>query len=481
MPSDTINADVLILRLSDNDTPAALQGRIEQSAGALPGELLAWLEGRWFYLSGGSEALLAGKLGAGAPGLLAAGAAEVGRIPLAEFETRLARRADKPQYLRDAAANGVALPSVVGDTVTHNGRAIALDWQITISGVHRAWAMFDPTPGALPWAGIRVGHIDTGCTRHPALGFSGDTSGFVRSELGKNLFGAKLVPPQDPSQFAIPPEESGPFDNLTGGNGGHGTRTLSTLAGFYDTADPGSAPFYGAAPGAEVIPYRVTDSILIDAVQDLLAAAIDDAIGQGCRVLSMSLGGIVPRAILARAIDNAYEKGIIVCAAAGNVISEVTYPGRYNRVVTLGGASPAGAAGFVPWQGASRGQYVDVCGPADGIRRASAERRNGQIVPFITAGGNGTSYATALCAGIAALWLAKREQDLAASYGPPHWRWPAAFKQLLKTTAACPAGWDTANWGRGLYQADKLLAAGLPPKDTLHQEAKAAAPFDPAS
>jgi len=38
-----------------------------------------------------------------------------------------------------------------------------------------------------------------------------------------------------------------------------------------------------------------------------------------------------------RAIDFAYERGVIVCAAAGNVISEVIYPGRFNRVVTVGG------------------------------------------------------------------------------------------------------------------------------------------------
>jgi hypothetical protein len=479
MANDTLSSTVLTLRLRDDDTPAAFQSRLEATVGAIPGEFASWLEGQWFYLSGGGEALLASRGGAVGLLLMNAGAVAVKQLSFAEFERRIGLRAEKRPYLRDATATGIALPGVVGATVTQHGRAVALDWQITVTGIHRAWAMFDPTPGALPWAGIRIGHIDTGCTRHPALGFSGDTSSFVRNELGKNLFAAKVTPPQGLDSLTTPPEETGPFDNLTGANGGHGTRTLSTLAGFYDTADPQTPCFYGAAPGAEVIPYRVTDSILIDPVQDLIAAAIRDAVGKGCRVLSMSLGGIVPRAELANAIDHAYERGVVVCAAAGNVIDEVTYPGRYNRVVTLGGVGPVGAAGFAPWKDSARGQYVDVCGPADGVRRASAERRKGKIDYIVLPNGSGTSYATAMCAGVAALWLAKRRQELETAYGTPNWRWPAAFKQLIKATTTRPANWDTANWGRGLYQADQLLAASLPPAETLHQEAKASAPFDP--
>jgi hypothetical protein len=227
---------------------------------------------------------------------------------------------------------------------------------------------------------------------------------------------------------------------------------MSVLAGFYDLADDSQPPFYGAAPGACVIPYRVTNSVLIDHVQRLIAEAIGDAIGKGCRVITMSLGG--------------------------NVIREVTYPGRYNRVVTVGGASPLGTTGFQPWDGASRGQFVDVCGPASGVRRASVERRKGELHYFIAADGDGTSYATALCAGIAALWLAKHGDSLKTAYAEA-WMRPAAFKRLLKETADCPDTWDTGNWGRGLYRADKLLQADLPAAVSLHHEDPAAAPFDP--
>lgn len=483
MPLEAVTAEVLILRLRKNDTPAAFQSRVEATAGPIGGELVSWLDGQWCYLSGGSEELLAGRVAgkSAAQVCIEAGAAQVISIPLAEFELRLRRRANKTGFLRDAGATGVAMPSVIGDSATIDGRSIKLDWQLTISRIDKAWALFDLPPGKTPWADIRIGHIDTGCTRHPALGFHGGVSDYLRPDLGKNYFSDFLPLPSPDQPNNNPPEEAGPFDNLTGGNGGHGTRTLSTLAGFYELADDDIPPFYGAAPGACVIPYRVTDSILIDAVQRLMVEAIDDAIAQNCRVISMSLGGIIPWSPLARAIDRAYEAGVIVCAAAGNVIREVTYPGRYNRVLTLGGVSPAGPNAFKPWDNASRGEFVDVCGPADGIRRASIERRDGALVPFIAADGSGTSYATALCAGVAAMWLAKRRSELEAAYGAPNWRWPAAFKQLIKATAVPGANWDVANWGRGLYQADALLLAALPPAAALHHEAEAGAPFDQAA
>lgn len=484
MAESRVSAKVLLVRLAAGDTPAALQSRLESRAGPVAGELLAWLDGPWCYLSGGYEELLATRRpdASVADQCGAAGAAEVASVGFREFAKRLAERGEFPAFLRDAGATGVAPPGVVGDTAPAGGRTIQLDWQLTVAGIDKAWALLDPSPGALPWRDIRVGHIDTGCTRHPALGFAdplADASDFVRADLGANLF--QPPPPDDSRPGTRPPEETGPFDNLTGPSGSHGTSTMSVLAGFYDAPDDAEPPFHGAAPGAAVIPYRVTDTVLIDAVQRQVAEAIDDAVGKGCRVLSMSLGGIVPFARLARAIDRAYEAGVIVCAAAGNVIREVTYPGRYNRVVTVGGVrpdpTPGQAPGFAPWDGASRGIFVDVCGPADGIRRARA-RRNGVFEYFISGQGSGTSYATALCAGIAVLWLARRGPELRVAYGPPDWRWPAAFKRLLMQTAERPAGWDTGNWGRGVYRADRLLGEPLPPAGDLGKEANAGDPVD---
>jgi len=94
----------------------------------------------------------------------------------------------------------------------------------------------------------------------------------------------------------------------------------------------------------------------------------------------------------------------------------------------------------------------------------------------IAGNGNGTSYATALCAGIAVLWLARHAAALDALYAGAPWARVAAFKSLLTAPGICetPPGWDTTRFGAGIYRADRLLAAPLPPLTGLRKEAPAA-------
>ena len=44
MPNGHETPEVLILRLADDDSPAALQARIESKVGAIDGELFSWLD-----------------------------------------------------------------------------------------------------------------------------------------------------------------------------------------------------------------------------------------------------------------------------------------------------------------------------------------------------------------------------------------------------------------------------------------------------
>jgi subtilisin family serine protease len=199
-------------------------------------------------------------------------------------------------------------------------------------------------------------------------------------------------------------------------------------------------PFYGAAPGAAIVPYRVTDSVIIDHVKDKVGAAIRQAVDGGCGVINISLGALFGSRHLSNALDHAYERGVIVACAAGNIWGEVIYPGRYNRCITMGGVGP----GMRPWSGSARGQYVDLCAPSDVIRRVRAQR-----LPPGTAAtgiepkmdGDGTSYGTALCSGVAALWLAYHgAPNLHSRYAAGGlWQIPRVFKHLLRQTAVRPA------------------------------------------
>lgn len=344
------------------------------------------------------------------------------------------------------------------------------DWHLEGCNIPQAWAMFSQSAGhqkSLPWKDVLVGHIDTGYSEHVALAWHGGASSTVDPTLGFDFFD-NHGDPRDPF--------------LPGGNPGHGSRTSATIGGFYPNA--AGSPFYGAAPGVKIIPYRVTDSVIIDHVKRLVAQAIEDAVRKKCAIISISLGALFGDRKLADALDLAYDNGVIVFCAAGNLWSEVIYPGRYNRCVTMGGIAPD----TKPWGGSAHGQYVDLCAPAQQVRRLKPEPLPPGTAAsglFSPPDGNGTSYATALGAGVAALWLAWHgSAKLAAAYPEP-WMRVAAFKQLLRKTAYRPSKtdmpqvWDDKQYGSGIIDAKALLNASLPLANTLIPALKAQDVFDP--
>lgn len=467
------------VRLPARVSVETFESRLREAVPDVCGAVLTAAGDGWFALAEEASDALArdGKELAGQ--LRAFGADGVSQVTVRTMASlHRVRRAADPASVRPLRA-GKSDPTAPG---RYRERDVELDWFIDQCGLPEAWAMF---AGPQDWAGVRVGHIDTGYTEHPALGFG--ATPWVHPDLGLNTFRRRQGPPEEGGMYFddFVDEYAGPRDNLTGANAGHGTRTASLIAGLHvpPRADSDSRPFFGAAPGVFIVPYRVTDSVIVDHVKDDIAQAIRHAVDtRGCRVISISLGALFGAPKLARALDHAYERGVIVCAAAGNVVREVIYPGRYNRVVTVGGVTPLQQGGRLvmkPWSGSARGEYVDICGPADRIRRASTDRRGSREIMTIAGNGNGTSYATALCAGIAVLWLARHGAALDALYGGAPWARAAAFKALLTAPGICdtPQGWDTGRFGAGIYRADRLLAAPLPPLAGLKKEAPAAAPI----
>lgn len=363
-----------------------------------------------------------------------------------------------------AAANNQILPT------SFRG---PFDWNLDDRGcnVIAAWQMFANNPkfsAALPWATIRIGHIDTGYTEHAALGWANGPSSTVKPAEGYDYRDGAYDPvPPDPRYEWLP------------GFPGHGTRISCTIAGF--SAQEPSQPFFGVAPGVTVVPYRVTDSVIIDHVKGNVAKAIRKALADNCHIINISLGALFGSKALADALDYAYDNGVIVCCTAGQVWGEVIDPGRYNRCITMGGIGP----GLQPRSSGAKGQYVDLCGPADVIRRVKAEHLPaGQAARGIypKADGDGTSYATATCSGIAALWLAWHGADTLknrfSNSGP--WQIPKAFKQLAWQTAT-PGGWvaaDIGNYGSGVLNAAKLLAGSLPGDGSMTKALLAADVFE---
>lgn len=392
--------------------------------------------------------------------LMERGAVVINGIPLGTAKIA----AVVPVPVSKAAANNQILPA------SFRG---PFDWNLDDRGcnVVAAWQMFANEPkfsAALPWAAIRIGHIDTGYTEHAALGWANGASSTVKPAEGYDYW--------DGAHDPVPPD---PRDEWLPGFPGHGTRISGAIAGF--AAQTPNQPFYGVAPGVTIVPYRVTDSVIIDHVKGNVSSAIRQAVVDKCHIINISLGALFGSKALASALDYAYDNGVIVCCAAGQVWGEVIYPGRYNRCITMGGVGP----GLKPWSSGAKGQYVDLCGPADVIRRVKAEQLPaGQAAQGLhpKADGDGTSYATATCSGIAALWLAWHGADTLKSHFSKSglWQIPKAFKQLARQTAT-PGGWaaaDNGNYGSGVLNAANLLTGLLPDDGSMTKALLAADVFD---
>jgi hypothetical protein len=181
-----------------------------------------------------------------------------------------------------------------------------------------------------------------------------------------------------------------------------------------------------------------------------VARAIDHARAQGCHVITMSLGGVFSWAVR-RAIRRAVKDNLIVMAAAGNCVRLVVWPARHGDCLAIGGINVDDEM----WPGSSRGSAVDVAAPGELVWRA----RNPEQQPGTNdvSGGEGTSFAVAMTAGVAALWLAHHGRDKLINGLNSGETLQERFRALLKATARVPPVWDSSKLGAGIVNAHDLL------------------------
>ena len=311
------------------------------------------------------------------------------------------------------------------------------EWSLDLCRVKQAWALTPSAPGGRTHGeGIRVGHPDTGYTKHAEIW---ETPSRVLAE----------------ESFDFVRREADAVDRLERGNPGHGTTTASVIMSGIGGADA-QAFVSGLAPRASLLPLRVTASVVLLAF-DRLAEAIRYATDHGCHVISMSLGGPVPSRALERAIADAVERGVIVLAAAGNVWPWVVYPARLDQVVACAACNCQSGV----WKQSASGDTVDVTAPGESVwvaRPGASAATEDDLVSL----GSGTSYAVATTAGACALWLAFHGRDaLVARYGAS--QLAAVFKEVLMTQGVrTPPGWKTDKHGAGILDVEALLRAPLP-------------------
>jgi serine protease len=310
----------------------------------------------------------------------------------------------------------------------------SLCWTQGQAPTDKGWALknarLDAAHAVSRGKAIIVGHLDTGITEHEELG-----GGMFDLSKAANMLngGTDATDPLRPGMT----------------NPGHGTSTSSVLA------SRSKGVITGAAPEAMVVPVRCIDDVKVFNTAPV-AKAVSHAVQSGCHVISMSLGGLAGSALRA-AIADAIARDVIVVAASGNCVGMVVWPARYPDVVATGGTGPSDQ----PWKGSSRGSRVVVSAPAEFVWRAESDASHAAV-----SASQGTSYATALVAGAAALWLSAHGRNQVIVQARIRYISVARlFITALQMTARTPADWDQ-DLGAGILDADKLVR--LPLADIPH-------------
>jgi subtilisin family serine protease len=303
-------------------------------------------------------------------------------------------------------------------------------WVLDMLDVQAAWSV---TEGA----GVTVAVLDSGVDPHVT-----DLTGSVIT--GPNLTGLHTPP----------------------GNqhwGEHGTWMASIIAGHGH--DGGFSGITGVAPQAKILSIRVIpdkddpgyqayDSQPELGIQQSLANGIVDAVRDGAKVISMSIGYSAPSGAVRAALQYAYSRGVVLVASSGNSghddqrrdhsFAPVSFPAEYPGVLSVGALDSDGAAaGF-----SSNNLSVQVAAP--GVR-VPAQGRDGLYWTV-----DGTSPACALVAGVAAL-IKSRYPRIS----------PALVTEALTTTARnspshgynVRTGFGTVDAAAALRAAGHLMAA----------------------
>ncbi len=338
-------------------------------------------------------------------------------------------------------------------------------------GAEHAWTQDDPQGRKVTGKGVTVAVIDTGVA--PVPGLDGE---------GKVINGPDL-------SFESQAEGTRYLDGY-----GHGTHMAGIIAGR-DAADSDdgaedeendNVEFKGVAPDARILNVKVGAA---DGGVDVsqVIAAIDWTVqhrndnGMNVRVINLSYGtrSLQPYELdpLAHAVENAWRKGIVVVVAAGNdglAATSLTMPAVDPYVLAVGAVDHRGTpdakddvvADFT--NGGNSARRPDLIAPGKSVvslrvPRSFADRGHAEALVVGDESqrffrGSGTSQATAVVSGAAALIL-QDKPDLS----------PDQVKALLKSTATPLRENPRPEMGAGVVDIKRAIDATPPDPLTAQQ------------
>ncbi len=224
-------------------------------------------------------------------------------------------------------------------------------------------------------------------------------------DAGHPVFAGRLLPGRDLVNDDTIPQDGPEAGQAGGAAEGHGTHVSGIIA--------------QVAPHSTLLPIRVLD---VDGRGStyILAYAIEWAVDNHADVINLSLGSDFDSNVLADAIAQAQQRGVLIVAAAGNDNAETPqYPAAYPGVIGV----TAVDAGNHKADFANYGEsWVDLAAPGVGITSTVPVS-----LSILYATWSGTSMSTPFVTGAAAL---ARQKLPAAS--------PAELAQMLVDTGTDP-------------------------------------------
>ena len=343
--------------------------------------------------------------------------------------------------------------------------AAETEWSLKQINVYAAWDAIHAGGHGDGEEGksVVIGHPDTGYREHREYWDSDEAKSPSFYKHGYDFLGG----------------DDNPFDELeTSGlipNPGHGTKSGSVIVSPKGKQWSGGQPneyVSGVAPGAHLMPLRVHRSV-VHFNPGRLTKAIVQAAGSDrtqvklpAQVISISMGG-VPSFGLWKAVRYAKSRGVIVVAAAGNEVGLVVWPARFGSTVAVAASNVE--CGI--WEGSSHGGAVDITAPGESVWRASTDPMGVDSVGM----GQGTTFATATTAGVAALWLDYHRDNPDVKRAKEEGRLTDVFRTILQATSwrpgetpppgvtcAAVGPWKSKEYGAGIVDAGKALAAPIP-------------------
>lgn len=225
----------------------------------------------------------------------------------------------------------------------------------------------------------------------------------------------------------------------------HGTGIASLIAGTGVNA--GGQGVYGVAPKSKIISYRVPEGFVPGSFDSLkMAEAVRAAADSDARIINLSTASSGTEKTLSEAVAYASSRGKLVVAGGGNL--DVSgrgpiYPASYPGTVGVSAIEQDGRT----WSGGNSGKWISLAAPGVALPQACTEDTR-------YCKGTGSSAATALVSGVAALvWSAH-----------PDWTANQVIKRLIDNTVTAP-GEAVPNdlVGYGIVSPRRALQASTAP------------------